>query len=123
MATYDNRQPISLVASVDMTGFRNRFVKQHTVAGEIALAGAGENAIGVLQDKPVQSQAGNVAIDGKLVLLAGGVFAPGDKIASDAQGRAIAAVAGNHVLGVAATNGVSGSMSEVHFSPAGVLPA
>lgn len=123
MATYDNEQPISLVASADLSTKRNCFVKAHTVAGQMALCGLGENGIGVLTDKPVANQAGRVVTSGKAVVKAGGAFNPGDKIMSDANGQAVVAVAAaaRHVLGVAVTAGVSGSMAEVNLQQMGIL--
>lgn len=123
MATYDNMQTRSYVASADLSAKRYYFVKMHSVAEQIALCGNGENAIGVLQDKPISGQAGAVGCSGKMPVQAGDTFAAGAKLASDADGKAVPAATGDHVLGVAATAGAAGSLAEIEWSPQGILAA
>jgi hypothetical protein len=72
-----------------------RFVKI-TGAKQCGLAtAAADTVVGVVQNKPqVAGQAATVAIRGVTQVLTGGSFNPGDKIDTDATGRAIVAGAG-----------------------------
>lgn len=85
--------------------------------GAIALAGAGEAAVGVLQNKPVAAEAAEVMVMGTTKAVAGAAISKGALVASDANGKLKAAVLGktdtsdagaaadpligSHVLGVA----------------------
>ncbi len=63
-------------------------------SGKVVLAGAGENAIGVLQDQPAASgRACRVRVFGITRFVAGGVIAPGANVAADANGQGKTAVA------------------------------
>jgi hypothetical protein len=75
-----------------------RFVKV-TGAKQCGLAtAAGDAVVGVCQNKPqVAGEAATVAIRGVSRVLAGGAFIPGDKIDTDANGRAIKSGAGNGI--------------------------
>jgi hypothetical protein len=72
-----------------------------TATGKVNTAGAGGTAIGVRQNRPRQDEATTVMVSGVSFVEAGGALAPGDPVAADATGRAVKAVAGNSVLGVA----------------------
>lgn len=69
-------------------------------SGQLAVAGAGLEADGVLQDKPdAQGKVGSYAIGGVTKIKAGAVLAAGAKFSSDATGRAILSILGDFVLG------------------------
>jgi len=92
---------VSLRASGDLSAYQFRFVKLNA-SGQVVLAGDGEWAIGVLQNKPTAAgQGATVAISGISKAVAGGTLTPGNAVASDAQGRAIRAGTGDYILGVA----------------------
>ena len=64
---------------------------------------AGGRIAGVLQNKPNLNEACTVMLSGVTKIVAGAAVAVGAEIASDAAGRAVTAVAGNHVIGEAET--------------------
>lgn len=71
------------------TGKQYCFVKV-TGAHTAGLAGAGESAVGVLQNKPqTVGSAATVAIRGISLVTAGGAVAAGDYVAADAEGRGV----------------------------------
>lgn len=72
-----------------------------TGVGQTGLAGAGEAAVGVLQNKPQGvGHAATVGFSGVTNLVTGGAVTAGDNIEVDAAGKGITATAGA-VLGVA----------------------
>ncbi len=56
-------------------------------------SGAGDEAIGLLQDAPALGQACQVAVGGEAKGIAGGVFAAGAKLGTDANGKLVAKTA------------------------------
>ncbi|MBC7340958.1 MAG: DUF2190 family protein [Clostridia bacterium] len=97
---------VSLVAGADLSAAQYRFVKVNA-DGNAVLAGNGEMAVGVLQDKPGPGVAGQVRVLGVTKVVAGGAIAKGALVASDADGKAKAAVA-------ATANTTSGAISGSH---------
>ncbi len=100
IAVYDE----SYGSSADLTAKQFFAVKLHTVADQIALAGAGAG-FGVLQDKPNSNQAGQVrhlgisrnVVDGNATAIV-----IGDPITSDANGKGVKAdTAGDLAYGTA----------------------
>lgn len=82
------------------SGHQYKFVKI-TGRHQVGLAGAGEDAVGVVQNKPqVDGQAATVAIFGISTVRAGAAVTAGDEIEVDASGRGITATAGT-VVGIA----------------------
>jgi hypothetical protein len=85
---------IRLLASADLSASQFCFVKLTNV-GKVALCGAGENAIGVLQNSDADAD-GAIAIVktfGFTKVKASGNLTPGASLASDASGKAKAASA------------------------------
>jgi Uncharacterized conserved protein (DUF2190) len=113
MATVDNIQTISAVAGANLSGSQYLFVKQHSVAGEVVVAGNGENALGVLVNDPVAGQAATVAIAGKMKVIAGGTVAIGALVSADAAGKAVVPATGEYALGFAVTAGVANQVMEI----------
>ena len=107
-------QPLFLIsrrAGAGLSAAQYRFVALNA-NGEVLLAGAGDKAIGVLQNDPLQGQAATVQVLGISKVVAGGAINIGDYVASDASGKAKAAVAssantttgaitGSHIVGIA----------------------
>jgi hypothetical protein len=101
------------------SGKQYRFVKvtgAKTVG--LATAAANEAPIGVLQNKPqVVGMAATVAIGGVSLVEAAGTITAGSGVKCDANGKAVAWVAGtddeNLRLGVAITAGASGALMSV----------
>lgn len=73
-------------------GRQYRFVKV-TGANQVGLAtAAGDDVIGVMQNKPqVNGQAATVSIHGVSMVMAGAAFDAGAKVGPDDQGRAVTA--------------------------------
>lgn len=82
---------ITRVAAADLSA-KQFFIVKADAGGEIALAAAGEQSYGVLQDKPGLGKSGAVRVYGVTKVVAGAAIAEGDPITSDAAGKAKAAV-------------------------------
>jgi len=109
----------SYVSTADQSSNQYKF-QNIDANGQIVLAGAGADAIGVLQDKPTAGQPGSVCGPGDITQVqAGGSFAAGASISSDLNGKAIASVTGSAILGKAMTAGAAGSNAYVLFQPVG----
>ena len=109
MAYEQTLRTIGAPASADLSASQFCFVVVNA-NGQLALPAAGGDAEGILQDKPNGAGVyGEVAILGvsKLVVGAGGVNA-GDLLATDVNGKAVTAAAGNKILGRALTAGAAG---------------
>jgi hypothetical protein len=112
---------------VDLSNRLYRFAKRGAYAGHpgsgFDLCGAGQKAVGVIQEgKPVGKHS-TVATGNQLKVVAGGAIAnAGTRIASDAEGRAVAAAAGNEILGrTIAPVAAVGDLVEIEFSPEGLM--
>lgn len=131
---------VSLPASTDLSTKQYYAVKLDS-NGQVALAGAGECAIGILYSKP--SAQGTIAsvrpLDGRKALgFAGGTIAKGALVAADANGKFVTAtkgstdtsdagsgtdaLVGSHVLGVAIESAVSGDIFQILALALGAVP-
>ena len=86
---------VTYQAAQDLSGQQFRFVKLDA-NGQIApITAVTDIPIGVLQDKPsAQGRAGAVMLDGISKVVGGANLAKADQVGPDAQGRAVAYVAG-----------------------------
>ena len=91
---------LSDAAAADLSTHQHKLVK---LASGIALCGAGEAALGVLQNDPVSGQAADVLVMGVSRCIAGAAVTAGAKVMSDAAGKAITATSTNQACGVALT--------------------
>ncbi len=122
---------VTLVASADLSTKQYYFVKIDS-NGQVALAGVGDPAVGVLYDKPTaQGQVCSVAplVPGaKLKAVTAAAVAPGALVACDANGKLKTATAGatssSTVLGVklGTANSASGDVTEFLALPFGAVP-
>ena len=90
-----------------------RFAKVGTSDGHVKLAGAGDSCLGVSTD--INSDEGrpcDVQFDGIAKIELGGSVSFGDKLASDANGKAVAATSGE-IAGIALDSGASGDFIRV----------
>lgn len=98
---------ISRIAGADLSAAQFCGVKLNA-SGQVVLAGAGEAAIGILQNKPTSGQIATVCVAGVSFMKAGGVVAPGF-VTTNASGRAATPTTGQYILGsaieAAAANG------------------
>lgn len=92
---------LTRTAGADLSASQNRFVEQANTGAVTVCNTAGEKALGVLYNDPTSGQAATVAYDGVVRVVAGGVVAIGDSIATDNQGRAVNATTGQTILGEA----------------------
>jgi hypothetical protein len=110
------------LSTVDLRGKERHFAR--LVAGGFALCGAGERARGVIQEGKDVGYHSTVATGNQLKVVAAAALARDVKVASNAAGRAVAAAAGNEVLGtVIEPSTAAGEMCLIEFAPEGVLPA
>lgn len=95
------------IADADLSLKQFFIVVIHTDAREVALAGA-DKGDGVLLNDPKAGEAARVAVgNGAIVKVkAGGTFAAGDELTSDANGKAVKATVTDKVLGKALQSGV-----------------
>lgn len=128
---------ISLPAASDLSSSQFLAVKINS-SGQIALAGAGDAAVGVLQDTPASGQVGSVRLSGVTRMVCGGTVTAGDLVAADASAKAKTAVKsstntadagasadaliGSNVLGVALDSGTVGQVIPVALLHYGAVP-
>jgi len=100
MSTNTNKMSISLPVASDQSGSNYKFMKG-SGAGIVACSAAGEASLGILQtnDANAAGKVAEVAIGGEVKVVAGGIIAAWSEIATDANGKAKVAAAGNIVLG------------------------
>lgn len=124
MATHGNQIRQSFVAGADLTAKKDTFVVL-TNAGErtVNTPAAGAAADGVLLNDPRNGTAAAVAVTGRVKILCGGTIAAGAEVATNAQGLAVAAAAGNIVLGKATEAGVANQYITIDFYPNGKAKA
>lgn len=114
MATDNNMTTITLEAGSDLSAKQYHFVLVANDGQIDAVASAGGDADGVLQNDPsAAGQAACVAISGVTKVYAGGSITRGQKVQADNGGKALTAASGDHVLGRALTSGESGEIIEV----------
>lgn len=133
-----NHHTVSVPAAADLTTKQFYAVKVDNT-GKAALAGAGEFAIGILQNKPNSGQPGTVAWGGITKALAGGSITAGATVAVNSDGKLvdateakIASLDGNaatnvgitasNVIGVALAGASSGDVFPVLLLIAGATP-
>jgi hypothetical protein len=119
MAIYNAMTAVTREAGSDLSTKQFYFVKVSS-DGQFDLCGDGALAYGVLQDAPAAAgEAASIAIAGEVKVIAGGNIAAGDKVACNADGKAVAAASGDFILGVASVGGVSGDILTVKLDSAG----
>jgi len=122
MAFYENQTCVSLVAGADLSTKQYHFVEVGS-AGTVVVAGDGLHADGVANSNPISGRVAEVAIGGIVKVKCGGVVTRGGPVASDANGQAANAAAGDIILGTALETGANGSVIAMIFNPRGAVPA
>jgi len=119
MATSSQPKILAFKAGADLSAKQFCFVKFGADAETVVLCGAGEKAIGVLQNNPALGQVAEVAImHGGAKVKSAGVIALGDLIASDANGLAVvASTSGHFIVGQAFEAGVANKVIHAELSP------
>lgn len=111
---------VSIPANADLSTNQYSLVKlvNNSGEGQAALSGAGEGAVGILQDKPdAQGVAGSVGFTGISKLKLAGTVTAGGPVASNASGLGVAAGTGDIVVATAVESGVSGDIIPVIIEP------
>jgi len=103
----------SVIAGIDLSAKQFYCVKLNA-SGQMILSGAGENALGILQDKPTSGQVGAVCCLGKSMAIYGASVTAGQNLASDASGKLVPATGSDAVVAVAAESGSSGDICSVY---------
>jgi len=106
------------IAEADLSAKQYFIVKIGAAANGVALAaGATQNILGILQNKPTQDQIANVRLcnaPGTSKVKAGGSITAGNWVTSDANGKAVATTtAGDVVIGRALEDAVDGDVIEI----------
>lgn len=115
----------SFKAAADLSAKQHLFVKLDTTANQIAVAGAGDKILGILEDDPPSGAAGKVRISGgttKLVVDGSGTaIAIGDYLKSDASGRGVKTTVDRDKVGAMAlaASSAAGDIIEVLVLPPG----
>lgn len=92
---------VAYAADADYSATGQYRAVKRTATG-IVLCGANSNDfLGILQDDPALGEAGTVKTRDVSKVVAGGAFAAGDELTTDAAGRLVVATAGQQVLAVA----------------------
>lgn len=92
----------TLPSNADYTGSQFRFVNVNS-SGKAVAPSAGGRVIGVRQNKPTTDEAATIVNSGISMVEAGGAITKGGAVTCDANGKAVAATAGDVVHGVALT--------------------
>jgi hypothetical protein len=123
MATNAPTSAVTMVAGADLSGSQYRFVKL-AADNECDVATDGVQAEGVIQNNPTAGGEACVALSGvvKVVVGTGGLTAS-DNVASDANGAAITAAAGDAILGVAMEDATAGGFGRVLLNRGGFATA
>ncbi|MGB9886747.1 MAG: hypothetical protein ACPLRW_07115 [Moorellales bacterium] len=98
------------IAGADLSNSQYLAVKVNA-SGQVVLAGAGENAIGILQNKPANGQAAQIMVLGESKAVYGASVTAGQNLAADASGKLVPASGEAAVLAVALE---SGGANEIH---------
>lgn len=125
MAYEQAQTKITVQANADLSSYQFRAVKAVNSSGtaQAALCGTGQQALGILQDKPAaQGRAAQVCVLGVTKAVAGGTVTAGSMVASDSTGRVVNAVSGDIAIGIALEGtSTAGEIVSVHTAPIGKI--
>ena len=113
MATEELVYCTSVIAGADLSAKQFYCVKLNA-SGQSILSGAGENALGIQQDKPGLGQVGSVCCLGKSMGIYGASVTAGQNLASDASGKLVPATGSDAVVAVAAESGSADEICSVY---------
>lgn len=120
MATDQSGLDLSgVVAGADLSSKMYCFVKVNS-SGNIVLCGDGEAAVGILQNDPASGEVCAVRYVGVTPVVLGSQANAGAVLASDDQGRGVAASGSDAQLGVLLAGGATGEEREMVVRPVGI---
>lgn len=88
-------------------------------AASLVLAGAGEDILGILEDKPKLGQSGTVSLAGRPKAKLGGTVVAGAYLAVDGSAHLVTAASGNFIVAKAMEAGASGEIIQIKLIAAG----
>lgn len=112
MAFEQDLDSLTRAAASNLSTKQYYFVKQSNAGTLSVCSVAGEQALGVLQNKPTSGQNGEVAYEGITKVVLGGTVAIGDLVSTDSSGRAVTASSGV-VLGECVKGGAINQIGSV----------
>ena len=138
MAFEQNVKTISVITAADLSA-KQFYLGKINSSGTLSLASAaGQDVTGIIYDNGGTSgRVVPVAVDGTCMVIYGGTVTAGDKLASDANGKAVTAAGsrvdstvssatdpliGPFVFGEAVVSGVAGDIGVVNFARQGAVP-
>jgi hypothetical protein len=120
MAVMQSRDNRTLVAGADLSAKQFHFVKTDA-AMKAVVAGAGEEAFGVLIVQGTAGKAVTVTVMGKTMVECGATVAIGAAVSANAAGEAITSTVGDRIMGHAYEAGVDGQIIAIELIQAGPL--
>ena len=108
-------QTTSLIAAADFST-KQYFAVKIDSSGQAALAGAGENAIGLIQGNPGAGDIAEIMVVGESKAVYGGTVTAGQNLTPDALGRLVVASGTDAVIAVAKTSGVINDVQTVYLT-------
>lgn len=99
----------NLTAAADLSA-KQYFALKVDSSGNLAVAGAGQRSIMVLQNAPESGDACEAMIDGVTKASAGGTITAGDPVAVDSAGEFVKALDNDYQIGVALASAVDGDV-------------
>lgn len=128
-----------MVAGADLSSSQFLAVKADTADGDAVLAGAGEMAVGILQNKPGNTEEATVAVAGIVKAKAGASVTQGTPVSVNASGKIVTAtlasvdtsdggaaadpVNGSYVLGIAMQSADADDVFSILLTHAGFWKA
>jgi hypothetical protein len=106
-------KPGTLLAAADLSTYQFRCVKMTTTDNTVNLSGAGEAAIGILQNEPTAGQSVEIELLGISKAEFGATVTAGDMLMSDSVGRLIAHTGTNAQIAIALEGGTVGAIGTV----------
>lgn len=107
-------QAETYIAGEDLSAAQYTFVSSD--GDEVTQTGAGEAAVGVLFNAPIENDAASVIRGGEPNVYVGtGGVAIGNLVTSDANGKAVVATTGDVILGEARTAAAAGGLATITF--------
>ena len=120
MAYESTLSEITLTAGADLSASQYLFVEVSAADTVTVADTAGEAVVGVLTNAPASGETASVALSGVCKLTAGAAVSAGAKVATDADGKAVAATAGAVIHGIALeAAGADGDIIAVALFPNG----
>lgn len=98
-------KPGTLLAAADLSTYQFRCLKMTTTDNTVNLSGAGEAAIGILQNQPTSGQSVEIELLGVSKAVFGATVVAGDLLMSDATGRLIPHTGVNAQVAIALEGG------------------